>query len=63
MRLFTPSLAMIRSASAKSLVVFDVGLEDQLHAEFLAARLQDVEQALAADAAEAVAAAMRMLRP
>ncbi len=34
----------------------DVGLEHQLDADFLAARLQDVEQALAADAAEAVAA-------
>ena len=34
----------------------DVGLEHQLDADFLAARLQDVEQALPADAAEAVAA-------
>ena len=33
-----------------------VGLEHQLDADFLAARLQDVEQALATDAAEAVAA-------
>ncbi len=32
------------------------GLEDQLHAKRLASRLQDVEQPLAADAAEAVAA-------
>ena len=32
------------------------GLEDELHAKLLATRLQDVEQPLAADAAEAVAA-------
>jgi hypothetical protein len=38
------------------LVALHVGLEAQLDAERLAARLQDVEQALAADAAEAVAA-------
>ena len=38
------------------LVVGDVGLEHQLHAQFEAALLQDVEQPLAADAAEAMAA-------
>ena len=38
-------------------VAVGLGLEDQLHAQFLAARLQDVEQLLAADAHEAVAAA------
>ena len=37
-------------------VVLDVGLEHEFDAEFLAARLQDVEKPLAADAAEAVAA-------
>ena len=37
-------------------LVGDIGLEDQLDAELLAARLQDVEQPLAADAGEAVAA-------
>ncbi len=35
----------------------DLGVELQLHAEFLAARLQDVEQLLAPDADEAMAAA------
>ena len=34
----------------------DIGLEHQLHAQFFASRLQDVEQPLAADAAEAVTA-------
>ena len=38
------------------LVVGDIGLEYELDAELLAARLQDVEQPLAADPAEAVAA-------
>src|SRR5690606_9180041 len=38
------------------LVVLGVGLEHQPHAQLLAARLQDVEQALAADADETVAA-------
>jgi hypothetical protein len=38
------------------LVVLHVGLEHELHAQFLAALLQDVQQALAADAAEPVAA-------
>ena len=38
------------------LVVGRVGLEDQVDAQFEAALLQDVQQALAADAAEAVAA-------
>jgi hypothetical protein len=37
-------------------LVRHVGLEHELDAEFLAARLQDVEQPLSADAAEAVAA-------
>ncbi len=41
----------------QGLVVGDVGLEHQVHAERLAARLQHVEQPLAPDAAEAVAAA------
>ena len=35
---------------------FHVGVEDQLHADLFAAPLQDVEQALAADAAKAVSA-------
>ena len=38
------------------LVIGDIGLEHELHTEFVAALLQDVEQALAADADEAVAA-------
>ncbi len=38
------------------LVVRHVGLEDQVHAELLATLLQDIEQALAADADEAVPA-------
>src|SRR3954469_23743893 len=37
-------------------VVLDIGLEMQAHAEILATLLQDVEQALPADAAEAVPA-------
>jgi len=37
-------------------LVGDVGFEDEPHAQRFAARLQDVEQALAADAAETVAA-------
>jgi hypothetical protein len=52
-----PSLAITRSASGKSVSAVDLGLELQLHAQFFAARLQDVEQLLAPDADEAVAAA------
>ena len=47
---------MTRSASGYCVVACDVRLEHELDAERCAARLQDIEQALAADAAEAVAA-------
>ena len=40
----------------QGLVVGDLGLENEVHAQLVAAVLQDVEQALAADADEAVAA-------
>ena len=60
MRLLRPSDAITTSAPnarAAATSSVDVVLERELDAERLAARLQDVEQALAADAAEAVAAA------
>ena len=43
------------------LVVFDDGFEHQLHADFFAARLQDVQQLLAPDADEAMASAAHKL--
>ena len=46
---------MIRSASGKLEIGLDLALEHEFDAERLAARLQDVEQLLAADADEAVA--------
>ncbi len=54
-RLLTPSAATTRSASANVRVVLDLLLEMMLDAELGAPLLEDAEQALPLDAAEAVA--------
>ena len=55
-RLLMPSASTIRSASAKRAFVVDIGLEQQRHAEFAGALLQDQQQRPARAAAKAVAA-------
>ena len=62
-RLLTPSAAMMRSASAKSESSSHLVLEDLVHAQLAGALLQKIEQPLAADAAEAVAAAQQRRPP